>query len=137
MPLHGQGIGVAVVARMLDPQGSGSARVMQPAEAIPYGAQPVLLSETTVYGAVCVEHMLRAWTTHLPKPWLVLLTDVPLRPARAARYRLRALQNRVAGIATVPYLPVLRAVEGPDEALTDTKVLAAAEKLRSTLGGKR
>ncbi|MFI6209165.1 hypothetical protein ACIBAI_22625 [Streptomyces sp. NPDC051041] len=121
---------------MLDPDGAGAARMLHPQEPIPYGALPVLLAETTVYGAVCVEHMLRSWTTALPRPWLVLVADAPVRPVPAARYRFRALQARLAGTATVPYLPVLRTVESADQALEHKDVQAAAVRLRRQMGGK-
>ncbi|MER6121778.1 hypothetical protein ABT173_03570 [Streptomyces sp. NPDC001795] len=121
---------------MLDSEGAGRARMLHPGEALPYGAVPVLLAGTTVYGAVCVEHMLRSWTTALPRPWLVLIADAPVRPVPAARYRFRALESRLAGTATVPYLPVLRAVEGAEQALEDRDVKAAAEKLRRQMEGK-
>ncbi|MFP8886792.1 hypothetical protein [Streptomyces mangrovi] len=136
IPVHGYGITGATVARMLDPEGSGTARLLHPGEAVPYGAWPVLLADTTVYGATCVEHMLRNWTTGLPRPWLVLVADAPARPVPAARYRIRALEGRLAGVAHVPYLPVLRTVEGADEALEHKDVKAAAEKLRRQMEGK-
>ncbi|MGW3100019.1 hypothetical protein ACWDCC_42015 [Streptomyces sp. NPDC001102] len=136
IPAHGYGIAVATVARMLDPDGVGLARVVQPSETIPYQAKPVLLAETTVYGAVCVENMLRQWPTGIPRPWLVLVADAPARPVAAARYRFRALGSRVLGTAHVPYLPVLRTVEGPDEALEYKDVKVAAEKLRRQMEGK-
>ncbi|MEH0589790.1 hypothetical protein QA942_39495, partial [Streptomyces sp. B21-106] len=112
IPVHGYGIAVATVVRMLDAEERGTARVLAAQEQIPYGAQPVLVAESTVYGAVCVEHMLRGWG-NLPRPWLVLVADAPAAPAPAARYRVRALGERLAGVARLPYLPVLRAVEGP------------------------
>jgi hypothetical protein len=136
IPVHGYGIAVATVARMLDPTGAGTARVVHPSESIPYGSTPVLLAETTVYGAVCVENMLREWTTALPRPWLVLVADAPVKAVPAARYRFRALEARVLGTVHMPYLPVLRAVTGPDEALEYKDVLAAAEKLRRQMEGK-
>ncbi|MGZ3103482.1 hypothetical protein [Streptomyces sp. H72] len=135
IPVHGYGIAGAVVSRMLDPQGEGTARLLHPNESIPYGALPVLLAETTVYGASCVEQMLRNWTSGLPRPWLVLVSDAPVRPVPAARYRVRALESRLAGVARVPYLPVLRTVEGADEALEHKDVRAAAEKLRRQMEG--
>lgn len=136
IPVHGYGIAAATIARMLDPEGTGTARMLHPQEPIPYGARPVLIAETTVYGAVCVEHMLRNWTTTLPRPWLVLVSDAPARPVEAARYRFTALQARLAGTATVPYLPILRAVESADEALQHKDVKTAAKKLRQTMEGK-
>ncbi|MFJ8195204.1 hypothetical protein ACIQ8D_36545 [Streptomyces sp. NPDC096094] len=120
---------------MLDPRSEGTARLLHPNEAIPYGALPVLLAETTVYGASCVEYLLRAWTSGLPRPWLVLVSDAPARPVPAARYRVRALQSRLAGVTRVPYLPVLRTVESADEALEQKDVRVAAEKLRHQMEG--
>lgn len=128
---------MATVARMLDDDaGDERARVLAPAEPVPYGAQPVLLAESTVYGVTCVEELLLRWGP-MPKPWLVLVSDAPARPAPDARYLLRALEARLAGVVQVPYLPVLRAVKGPDEALEYKDVLAAAEKLRRTMEGNR
>jgi hypothetical protein len=121
---------------MLDPDGAGAARVLNPGEYIPYGARPVLLAETTVYGAVCVEQTVRGWTTALPRPWLVLVSDAPARPVPAARYRFRALGARLAGTASVPYLPVLRTVEDAEQAMEDKDVKAAAERLRRRMEGK-
>lgn len=137
IPVHGYGIAVATVARMLDNDTDGArARLLSPSEPIPYGAQPVLLAETTVYGAHQVEAMLTRWGS-LPKPWLVLISDAPTRPVPDARYLVRALEGRLAGVARVPYLPVLRAVKDPDEALEHKSVLTAAERLRRTMEGTR
>jgi len=133
--VQGHGIAEAVVARMLDPDGRGEARVLGAGEYIPYGVQPVLVAPTTAWGALRVEQMLRGWGA-LPRPWLVTVADAPVRPAAAARYRLRALYGRLAGVASVPYLPVLRAVERPEEALEYKDVRAAAAKLRRKLEGK-
>ncbi|NGO40618.1 hypothetical protein [Streptomyces ureilyticus] len=136
IPVHGYGIAVATVARMLDADGSGAqARVLAAGESVPYGAWPVLLAETTMYGATQVEEMLRHWGP-LPKPWLVLIADAPARPVADARYLVRALGGRLAGVASVPYLPVLRAVKGPEEALEHKDVQAAAQKLRRTMERK-
>ncbi|OEJ20838.1 hypothetical protein AR457_41965 (plasmid) [Streptomyces agglomeratus] len=120
---------------MLDGDAGGAkARILAPGELIPYGAQPVLVSETTLYGATCVEEMLLRWS--LPKPWLVLVADAPARPVADARYLVRALESRLAGVARLPYLPVLRAVKGPGEALEHKDVRTAAVKLRRTMEGK-
>ncbi|MGW9439583.1 hypothetical protein [Streptomyces sp. NPDC055607] len=112
------------------------ARILGPGEPIPYGAQPVLLAETTVYGARQVEEVLIRWGP-LPRPWLVLMSDAPARPVPDARYLVRALEGRLAGVATVPYLPVLRAVKDPGEAMEHKSVRNAAEKLRRTMEGTR
>ncbi|KUM92890.1 hypothetical protein AQI88_29530 [Streptomyces cellostaticus] len=135
IPLHGYGIAVATVNRMLDPEATGEARVLGAGENLPYGAQPVLVADTTVWAAMRVEEMLRSWGP-LPKPWLVLVADAPATPAAAARYRLRALEGRLAGTASVPYLAVLRAVEGPEEALEHKDVRVAADRLRRRMERK-
>lgn len=136
--VHGYGIAVTTVARMLDAHGSGTvARVLRSDEAVPWGAQPLLVAETTVYGAVCVERMVREWNPQVPRPWLVLVADVPARPVPAARYRFRALRSRLAGVAELPYLPSLRTVEGPEEAMKHTDVMKAAANLRRQVEGEK
>ncbi|MFF4902616.1 hypothetical protein [Streptomyces sp. NPDC001068] len=136
MPVNGSGIALATVAAMLDDGAGGSrARVLGAGEYIPYGAAPVLVADTTLYGATQVEEILQRWGS-LPKPWLVWVADAPTRPVQDARFLVRALEGRLAGVARVPYLPVLRAVKGPEKALEFKDVRAAAEKLRRTMGGK-
>ncbi|MFJ6501387.1 hypothetical protein OG280_41310 (plasmid) [Streptomyces virginiae] len=138
IPVHGYGIAVATVARMLDGDAASGerARVLGPADSIPYGAQPVLLADTTVYGMKRVEELLLRWGS-LPKPWLVLISDAPARPVPDVRYLVRALEGRLAGVARVPYLPVFRAVKDPDEALEYKDVQAAAQGLRRKIEGDR
>ncbi|WNI20416.1 hypothetical protein [Streptomyces sp. ITFR-16] len=126
---------MATAVAMLDDGAEGRrARILAPHEPIPYGSQPVLVAETTVYGAKRVEELLLQWEPR-PRPWLLLISDAPVRPAAGARYLIRAMEGRLAGVATLPYLPVLRAVAGPEEALEFKDVRAAAQKLRRTLGG--
>ncbi|WP_455355940.1 hypothetical protein [Streptomyces sp. SYSU K217416] len=118
---------------MLDGDAGGArARVLAPGEYIPYAAAPVLVADTTLHGATRVEETLLRWGP-LPKPWLVWVADAPARPVQDARFLIRALEGRLAGVAKVPYLPVLRAVKGPDEALEYKDVQSAAEKLRRTM----
>jgi hypothetical protein len=131
--VNGYGIAVATVAQMLDGDAGGTrARVLAVGENIPYGSQPVLVADTTLYGATCVEKLILRWGP-VPRPWLVLIADAPARPVPAARYLVRALEGRLAGVAKVPYLPVLRAVKGPEEALEYKDVRAAAEELRAKM----
>lgn len=136
IPVHATGIAAATVCRMLDPGGADTARVLGAGAPIPVGTHPVLISDTSVYGAMCVESMLRGWHPQVPRPWLVLVADAPAPPAPAARYRIRALQGRVLGVAQLPYLPTLRMVEGPEAALEHHDVKTAAAKLRRTMEGK-
>ncbi|MBV6700303.1 hypothetical protein KV557_24890 [Kitasatospora aureofaciens] len=139
IPVHGYDIVVATVTAMLDGvHGNGArARVLQPGEPIPYGALPVLVAPSTVFGALAVERMVRAWSPGVPRPWLVLVADVPASAVPAARYRLRALSDRLAGTAHVPYLPVLRAVEAPEDALKNADVARAAAKLCRQMEGTK
>ncbi|MEU9535814.1 hypothetical protein AB0D00_26340 [Streptomyces sp. NPDC048213] len=136
IPVQGTGIAVAVAAWLLDDGAGGArARALESQEPLPFGAQPVLLAESTVYGVTGVEQMLRHWGP-LPKPWLVLVADAPVRPVADARYLVRALEGRLAGVTTFPYLPVLRTVKGPAEALEFKDVQAAGRKLRRAMEGE-
>ncbi|QDN84389.1 hypothetical protein [Streptomyces sp. RLB3-6] len=136
MPVdNGFGIAVATVTAMLDDGAGGMrARVLAYGEQIPYGAAPVLVCDTTLYGVRLVEQILLRWGS-LPRPWLVWMADAPSRPVQDARFVVRALEGRLAGVARLPYLPVLRAVKGPAEALEYKDVRSAAETLRRTMEG--
>lgn len=137
IPAHGTGIALATAVWMLDDgHGGARARVLAAGEPLPYGAQPLILAETTVYGASCVEGLLAHWGP-LPRPWLVWVADAPTRPVPDARYLIRALGDRLAGVAHVPYLPVLRTVRGPEEAFAYKDVQAAAQELLRTMEGHR
>ncbi|MCX4411576.1 hypothetical protein OG840_61540 [Streptomyces sp. NBC_01764] len=137
MPVdNGFGIAVATVAKMLDNDAGGArARILAYGEQIPYGAAPVLVADTTLYAVNMLEQTLLRWGP-LPRPWLVWVADAPTRPVQDARFLVRALEGRLAGVAKLPYLPVLRAVKGPDEALEYKDVRNAAEKLRRTMERK-
>lgn len=138
MPVdNGFGIAVMTVAAMLDNDAGGArARVLAYGESLAFGAAPVLVADTTLYSAKLLEATLLRWGA-LPRPWLVWVPDAPTRPVQDARFLVRALEGRLAGVAKLPYLPVLRAVKGPDEALEYKDVRTAAEKLRRTLEGKK
>ncbi|WP_424217699.1 hypothetical protein ACN20G_36660 (plasmid) [Streptomyces sp. BI20] len=107
-------------------------RVLAADEPVPDGAVPVLITDTTVYGMTRVAETLLEWKAPAP-PWLVLVADAPTRPAQHARYLIRALAERLIGVAKVPYLPVLRVVRSPREALEYKDVQRAAENLRREL----
>ncbi|MEU3433098.1 hypothetical protein [Streptomyces sp. NPDC006863] len=118
---------------MLDDGANGArARVLAPGEQVPYGVAPVLVADTTLYAAKRVQELLLRWG-QMPRPWLVLVSDAPARPVQDARFLIRGLESRLAGVARVPYLPVLRAVTDADEALEYKDVRAAAEKLRTAM----
>ncbi|WP_281944663.1 hypothetical protein [Streptomyces olivaceus] len=121
---------------MLDNDAGGArARVLPPGGALPYGVAPVLVTDTTVHGVTRLEEAVLRWGP-LPKPWLVWVADSPARPVQDARFTVRALEGRLAGVARLPYLPILRAVKGPEEALEYKDVQTAAAKLRRTIEGK-
>ncbi|WP_327332924.1 hypothetical protein [Streptomyces anulatus] len=133
MPVDGNGIAVATVSRMLDDGANGArARILAPGEQVPYGVAPVLVADTTLYAATRVQDTLLRWG-QMPRPWLVLVSDAPVRPVADARFLIRGLGSRLAGVARVPYLPVLRAVSGADEALEHKDVRAAADRLRAAM----
>ncbi|MEU9757528.1 hypothetical protein AB0D90_31115 [Streptomyces althioticus] len=137
MPLDGNGIAVATVAAMLDNGAGGAqARVLGPGQVLPYGTVPVLVTDTTVYGVTRLNETLLRWGSSMPKPWLVWMADAPASPVQDARFTIRALEGRLAGVARLPYLPVLRAVRGPEEALEHKDVQTAAARLRRTIEGK-
>ncbi|WP_033286949.1 hypothetical protein [Streptomyces sp. NRRL F-525] len=74
------------------------------------------------------------WHPSVPRPYLVVIRDAPLRPPMPVRYRLRTLAPKTLGIAHVPYLYRLRTVDDTAEALTDAPVSRAARELRVALG---
>lgn len=136
MPVDGNSIAVATVAAMLDDDAGGTrACVLGPGQVLPYGTVPVLVTDTTVYGVTRLQETLLRWG-QLPRPWLVWVADAPVRPVQDARFMVRALEGRLAGVAQLPYLPVLRAVKGPEEALQYKDVQTAAARLRRTIEGK-
>ncbi|MER5966790.1 hypothetical protein [Streptomyces sp. NPDC002057] len=104
-------------------------------EPLGMGVRPVVVADTTVYAAVCVERMINAWPEVVPRPWLVLTAEAPIPSPPAARFRIRALGARLAGTVTLPYLPVLRTIDDPAEALEHKPVQAAAARLRRHLEG--
>ncbi|MCR8945176.1 hypothetical protein NW249_23960 [Streptomyces sp. OUCMDZ-4982] len=135
---HGCDIGMLTVESMLndDPEEEEDvARYLPTGAPLPMGALPVIVADTTVYGAVRVEQLLQLWPAELPRPYLITVADAPSAPPSSARYRIRALGARLVGTARVPYLPVLRTVTGPADAMTHQDVSAAAVKLRRHLEG--
>ncbi|MFJ1804432.1 hypothetical protein [Streptomyces sp. NPDC088180] len=137
---HGCHVAMLAVEVMLDHDpdhatGSGAARFLPAGAPLPMGAQPVIVADSTVYGTARVEQLLRIWPAELPRPYLVTVDDAPSGPPPDARYRIRALGARLAGAARVPYLPVLRTVSDPADAIDHQDVSAAAAKLRRHIEG--
>ncbi|MFE9222359.1 hypothetical protein ACFYN3_39420 [Streptomyces lavendulae] len=132
---HGCTVAMAAVPHLLADRDAEAARFLAAGEPLPMGVQPVVVADTTVYGAASVERLMRFWAPNLPRPWVVLTSDAPIPSPPAARFRIRALGARLAGTVTLPYLPVLRTVADPAEALDHKAVQAAAARLRRHLEG--
>lgn len=130
---HG-GAGMSTVVRLLDPQGQGWAVELSPGQHLPHNYIPVVVTRSTAYGLHRTQDLLNRWHPSIPRPWLVVIRDAPLRPPLPVRYRLRTVAPRTLGIAHVPYLYRLRLVDDPAEALTDTPVSKAGRELRASLG---
>lgn len=93
----------------------------------------VLVVRSTAYGTAAAARRLAAWQG--PPPWLVLVADVPAPEPHPVLFRVGALSSQVQGVARVPFLFPLRAVERAEDALEARSVTAAASKLVRTLKG--
>ncbi|MET8661686.1 hypothetical protein [Streptomyces griseus] len=137
---HGCDVAMLAVEVMLDHDpdhtaGSGGARFLPAGAPLPMGALPVIVADSTVYGTARAEQLLRVWPAELPRPCLITVDDAPSGPPPDARYRIRALGARLTAAVRVPYLPVLRTVNDPADAIDHQDVSAAAAKLRRHLEG--
>ena len=133
MGAHG-GAGISTVVRLLDPQSQGWARELSPGQHLPQQFIPVVVTRSTAYGLHKTQDLLNHWHPSVPRPYLVVIRDAPLRPPMPVLYRLRTLAPKTLGIAHVPYLYRLRTVDDTAEALTDAPVSKAARELRTALG---
>lgn len=124
---HG-GAGASTVAALLD-QAAGPGVALEAAGArraqlLERPRRLLLVARPTAYGTARAAAALAALPPSAAKPLLVLVADSPLPDPPAARYRIRALRARVAGVARLGYLPAARALD-------DARDLAA------TPGGRR
>lgn len=131
-PAHG-GCGATTVTALLDPEDAELAVEMRDGQVMPPGWTPVVVARSHAYGAASACELISRWPTGLPRPWLVVVPDAPMRPAAAARFYLRAVRDRAAGVVTVPYLYRLRTVVNIGDALTDRAVAHASRALLQTL----
>jgi hypothetical protein len=129
---HG-GCGSSTVAALLDPAGEGLAVEIGPGDVVTPRWTPVVVGRSTAYGAASACELISQWPEGVCTPWLVIVADAPVRPPQAARFYLRAVRGRVAGIAHVPYLHRLRSAVGVGEVLGDRAVARASRGLRSRL----
>ena len=131
---HG-GAGVSTVAAFLDPsRSSGTVLELRHGEQLPHHYRPLVVAQSTAFGMRAAAELVAHWHPGLVRPWLVIVRDAPLPVPACVRYRRRAIANRVAGMTEVPYLPQLRAVDVPAEALRHRPVQRAASRLRAALG---
>ncbi|TDT93345.1 hypothetical protein EDD99_8155 [Streptomyces sp. 846.5] len=119
---------------MLDPEQHGFARELPRGEHLPQNYTPVVVVRSTAYGLHCAGALLQAWHPQVPRPYLVIVADAPLRPPTAVRFRTRALSGRTLGTVHVPYLVQLRSADDASDALSYRPVAKAARLLRSGLG---
>ncbi|MCX5199685.1 hypothetical protein OOK31_38410 [Streptomyces sp. NBC_00249] len=93
-----------------------------------------MVCRSTSGGLAAAVQLIGSWHPDVPRPYLVVVGDAPLRLPRAARYRMKTLGPRVLGITEVPYLVRLRDVDTPADGLAHRPVQKAARALRRSLG---
>ncbi|MCY0961810.1 hypothetical protein [Streptomyces sp. H27-H5] len=93
-----------------------------------------MVCRSTAFGLASAVQLIGAWHPDVPRPYLVVVRDAPLRLPRAASYRTKTLRPRVLGIVEVPYLVRLREADTPADGLTHRPVQKAAGALRRQLG---
>ena len=128
---HG-GAGGTTVAGMLDADEQSDAREVWAGAEIPPNRSVVLVARTTAYGLKAAGGVLSRWHPDVPRPWLVLLRDVPVPIALPVRCRIRILSGHVLGVVHVPYLWPLRSVDAFAEA-SHPAVDKAARLLRAAV----
>lgn len=130
---HG-GAGTTTVTRWLDPDGSGGTLELHRGSHLPPHYTPLVVARSTAFGMQEAVRLIGGWHAGVPRPYLVIVRDAPLRLPKTVRYRRRAIGARVLGIAEVPYLVRLREIDTPAEGLTHRAVQKAARDLRRQLG---
>lgn len=130
---HG-GAGTSTVTRWLDPDGSGGTVELHKGSQLPPHYIPVVVCRSTAFGLASAVQFIGGWHPDVPRPYLVVVRDAPLRLPRSAGYRMKAVRPRVLGVAEVPYLVRLREVDTPASGLDHRAVQKAACNLRRQLG---
>ncbi len=129
---HG-GSGASTLARLLDPEGLGTAVEATAGNGIPQGFLPVVVARSTGSGVEAAAKMLADWFSPLPMPALVLIADAPLPEPRIVSYLLRGISEKVRSVVKMPYLFDLReAFEVPD-VLANPRNFSAVERVRREL----
>lgn len=130
---HG-GAGASTVTRWLDPDGDTGTTELAHGSHLPPHYTPVVVARSTAFGTASAVQLLGAWNPQVPRPYLVIVGDAPLRMPRTSAYRIRSVRARVLGIAQVPYLVRLREIDTPAAGLAHRDVQKAARNLRRQLG---
>ncbi|MFJ2110798.1 hypothetical protein ACIOEX_02525 [Streptomyces sp. NPDC087850] len=129
---HG-GSGASTVTRWLDPEGDTGTTELALGSHLPPHYIPVVVARSTAFGMARAVQLIGGWNPQVPRPYLVVVGDAPLRMPRASAYRMRTVRPRVLGIAQVPYLVRLREIETPTDGLAHRDVQKAARNLRRQL----
>lgn len=130
---HG-GAGASTVTRWLDPDGNTGTTELALGSHLPPHYIPVVVARSTAFGMARAVQLIGAWNPQVPRPYLVVVGDAPLRMPRASAYRMRSVRPRVLDIARVPYLVRLREIDTPADGLAHHDVQKAARNLRRQLG---
>ncbi|MGW3091662.1 hypothetical protein [Streptomyces sp. NPDC001108] len=130
---HG-GAGASTITRWLDPTGDGGTMELGRGSHLPPHYIPLVVAKSTAFGMSKAVHVLGSWHPDVPRPYLVVVRDAPLRLPRATAYRMRAIGPRVLGVVQVPYLVRLREIDTPAEGLELRDAQKAARNLRRHLG---
>ncbi|MGW1666181.1 hypothetical protein [Streptomyces microflavus] len=130
---HG-GAGTSTITRWLDLDDSGETFELKKGSQLPPHYTPVVVCRSTALGLSSAVRFIGGWHPDVPRPYLVVVGDAPLRLPRAASYRMKVVRPRVLGIVEVPYLVHLREVDTPAEGLAHRSVQKAARTLRQQLG---
>lgn len=130
---HG-GAGASTITRWLDPDGNTATTELALGSHLPPHYIPVVVARSTAFGMASAVQLLGAWNPQVPRPYLVVVGDAPLRMPRASAYRMRSVRPRVLDIAQVPYLVRLREIDTPAAGLAYRDVQKAARNLRRQLG---
>lgn len=130
---HG-GAGASTITRWIDPDGDTGTTELPIGSHLPPHYIPVVVARSTAFGMSQAVRLIGGWNPQVPRPYLVVVGDAPLRMPRAVTYRMRSIRPRVLGIARVPYLVRLRELDTPADGLEYRDVQKAARGLRRQLG---
>jgi hypothetical protein len=128
---HG-GSGASTVTDLLRGQGATVSELVA-GQRLPAAAVPVLVARSTARGLAAAADALASWHPGVPRPWLVVVADVPASPPPPVRYRIQALGAQARGSIEVPYLWPLRAADTTAEVAANRSVSRAAVRLHDAL----